>query len=84
MATASHLVEVPVYMAHLYIPKFPAFVYLEVLEFQDISDNCDLIIGMDIIAQGDLAITNFGGSTFFSFRMHSLQTIDFEGELRRS
>jgi hypothetical protein len=59
------------------------FAYQEILEFQDTSDNCDIIIGMDIITQGDFAITNFGGNTFFSFRMPSIQTIDFEGELRR-
>ncbi len=83
MATASHVVEAPVYMAHLFLPNFPVFAYLEVLEFQDTSDNCDIIIGMDIITQGDFAITNLGGNTFFSFRMPSLQTIDFEGDLRR-
>ncbi len=83
MATASHIVEAPVYMAHLYLPNFPVFAYQEILEFQDTSDNCDIIIGMDIITQGDFAITNLGGDTFFSFRMPSIQTIDFEEELRR-
>lgn len=83
MATASHIVEAPVYIAHLFLPNFPIFAYLEMLEFQDTSDNCDIIIGMDIITQGDFAITNFGGNTFFSFRMPSIHTIDFEGDLRR-
>lgn len=78
MATASHIVEAPVYMAHIFLPNFPVFTYVEVLEFQDISDGCDLIIGMDIITQGDLAITNLGGNTFFTFRLPSLQKIDFE------
>jgi hypothetical protein len=83
MATASHIVEAPVYMVHLYLPNFPVFTYLEMLEFQDTSDNCDIIIGMDIITQGDLAISNFGGNTFFSFRIPSIQIIDFEGDLRK-
>ena len=83
MATASHVVEAPVYMAHIFLPNFPVFAYQEILEFQDTSDNCDIIIGMDIITQGDFAITNLGGNTFFSFRMPSIQTIDFEGDLRR-
>jgi hypothetical protein len=83
MATATHIVEAPVYMAHLFLPNFPVFAYLEMLEFQDTSDNCDIIIGMDIITQGDFAISNFGGNTFFSFRIPSIQTIDFEGDLRK-
>jgi hypothetical protein len=33
---------------------------------------------MDIITQGDFAITNFGGRTMFSFRLPSLESIDFE------
>lgn len=82
MATASHIVEAPVYMTHIFLPNFPVFAYIEVLEFQDISDDCDLIIGMDIITQGDLAITNFGGNTFFSFRLPSIQKIDFEAGLK--
>jgi hypothetical protein len=37
----------------------------------------DVIIGMDIIVLGDFCITNQGGKTTFSFRMPSLQRIDF-------
>jgi uncharacterized protein YchJ len=32
---------------------------------------------MDVIAQGDLAVTNFNGHTTFSFRMPSMDEIDF-------
>lgn len=37
--------------------------------------NIDVLIGMDIIAKGDLVISNHG-KTVFSFRMPSLYTID--------
>lgn len=40
-----------------------------------------VIIGMDIISKGDLAITNFGGRTVLSFREPSLETIDYVAEL---
>ena len=35
---------------------------------------------MDIITQGDFAVTNHGGRTTFSFRCPSLQQIDFTGK----
>lgn len=37
----------------------------------------DALIGMDIIAMGDLAITNKGGNTTLSFRFPSIECIDF-------
>ena len=40
----------------------------------------DLLIGMDIIAECDLAITNKDGRTTFSVRTPSQTTIDFEKE----
>lgn len=43
-------------------------------------DDCDLIIGMDIMTQGDLSLTNMEGRTVFSFRIPSLHVVDFEAE----
>lgn len=37
----------------------------------------ELIIGMDVISKGDLAISNFDGKTVLSFRAPSLERIDF-------
>lgn len=45
-------------------------------------DEYDLIIGMDIITQGDLSITNYDGHTVITFRTPSLERIDFVSELR--
>ena len=39
----------------------------------------DVIIGMDVISRGDLAITNHDGKTVLSFRIPSMETIDFAG-----
>lgn len=36
-----------------------------------------MLIGMDIITLGDFAITNFQGKTILSFRVPSIQPIDF-------
>jgi predicted aspartyl protease len=40
-------------------------------------DQTRVIIGMDIIGEGDLAVTNVGGKTVLSFRMPSVEEIDF-------
>ncbi len=37
----------------------------------------DVLIGMDIISQGDFSITNFEGRTVFSFRIPSAGVIDY-------
>lgn len=37
----------------------------------------DILIGMDIITMGDFAITNLNGKTVFSFRIPSIECIDF-------
>jgi predicted aspartyl protease len=38
-----------------------------------------ILIGMDIITQGDFAVTNYQGKTCFTFRCPSQQVIDFTG-----
>ncbi len=37
----------------------------------------DILIGMDIITNGDFAVSNVGGKTLFSFRMPSCKSVDF-------
>ena len=39
--------------------------------------NVEVLIGMNIIGQGDFAVTNKGGKTVFSFRFPSVECIDF-------
>lgn len=39
--------------------------------------NFDVLIGMDIISQGDFAVTNFQGKTAFTYRTPSAQILDF-------
>lgn len=41
------------------------------------SDEYDVVIGMDVICHGDLAITNKDDKTTFSFRIPSETEIDF-------
>jgi len=39
--------------------------------------DCDILIGMDVINQGDFAVTHKDGKTMFSFRLPSMEEIDF-------
>lgn len=39
--------------------------------------DCDMLIGMDIISQGDFALTNRDGRTVFSFQIPSTHLYDF-------
>lgn len=58
------------------------FTYgIQVMENPNIhEDNVDLLIGMDIISEGDFAISTYEGKTSFSFRIPSKGLIDFTKE----
>jgi len=38
---------------------------------------CDVLIGMDVIANGDFAVSNYNGKTTFSFRIPSIESTDY-------
>ena len=59
---------VPVYTVDVFLPNGVVFQNTNVSEFSGGSD-FDFIIGMDILMQGDLSITNANNQTLFSFRM---------------
>jgi predicted aspartyl protease len=40
-------------------------------------EGADVLIGMNIISRGDFAVTNKAGKTVFSFRLPSVECIDF-------
>jgi len=43
-------------------------------------NNCDMLVGMDVINSGDFIVSNFNGKTVFTFRMPSLMKFDFSKE----
>ena len=57
-----------------------------VTECQSLSpdDSICVLIGMDIINLGDFAISNFQGKTVMSFRVPSIQKIDFVEAIQHS
>ena len=40
-----------------------------------------LLLGMNVISKGDFIVTNHSGHTTMTFRVPSLESIDFVGEL---
>lgn len=63
------------YMVNVILPNGIEKSMLSVLEGN--LHGCDMLIGMDIISQGDFAITNRDGKTVFSFQMPSTHLYDF-------
>ena len=67
------------YLVALWLPNRICIPSLKVTE-GIVGGGMDVLIGMDIIIQGDFAVTNFEGKTNYTFRMPSLRCIDFVKE----
>ena len=70
-------VRTPVFLVDVHLYDGKVCVKDVRVTLGNISDGSDCLIGMDIISLGDFAITNVNGSTTFSFRIPSVQEIDF-------
>lgn len=75
----SHEYEANTYLVNIYLPNNVWIVGVRV------SDGgiagADVLLGMDIIAFGDFAITNHNGHTHWTFRTPSNEPIDFVEEI---
>lgn len=71
-------VDVPQHYVNLQLPNNVVMVGRAVAQLP--LRNYDVIVGMDIISQGDFAISNFDGKTTFTFRMPSVREFDFVAE----
>lgn len=63
------------YLVHIGLPTRDIVTDIMAMEFD--SDEYDVVIGMDVICNGDLSITNKDDKTTFSFRIPSEADIDF-------
>ena len=66
---------VPVYKVNIGLPNNVTFAQMKVTKGK--LAGADVLIGMDIITKGDFSVTNVGGKTTFSFRVPSVETIDY-------
>ncbi len=74
--TAKGEATTAVYLANVFLPNNVAFSHVKMTE-GELAGNIEVLIGMDIISQGDFAVTNKDGKTVFSFRIPSIECIDF-------
>ena len=68
------------FLVSLYLP---GNIVIPALEIGDCGGNigCDILIGMDVIQLGDFACTNYMGNTTFTFRVPSVECINFTSQL---
>ncbi len=70
------------YLISVFLPNKVVFRQLRVTE-GEVYGQADVLIGMDIISQGDFAVTNMEGKTTHSFRIPSVERIDFVEQSRK-
>jgi hypothetical protein len=70
----------PVFLISVSLPNKVIFYSVPAIGGEKFTGDVDVVIGMDIIRQGDFAVTNNENQTVFSFRMPSAETIDFVEE----
>ncbi len=75
---------VNVYAIRIILNNTNVVFTLKVTECKSLTDNniAEMLIGMDVITQGDFSITNFEGKTTMSFRVPSIKNIDFVDDLK--
>lgn len=75
--------DVPVYYVQIRLNNQNITVAARVTECEDLSQDqtISLLIGMNIINQGDFSISNFQGKTVMTFRVPSLCRIDYVQEI---
>lgn len=71
--------EVETYLVNISLPSNVTIANVRVTK-GDLG-NDDILIGMDVISRGDFAVTDHGGITKFSFRIPSMEHIDFVTEI---
>ena len=72
------------YLVNFILPNNVGVVGVLVSQCSDIAGHFGAIIGMDIICKGDFSITNVDNETCMSFRIPSIETIDYVKEANKS
>lgn len=70
------------YIIDIELPNKVIIRDLSVIDSEIGKQKIDLLIGMDIISQGDFSVTNYDGATIFSYRSPSQSNIDFVQMIR--
>lgn len=71
------------YIVNIFLPNRVIIPGVFVTEPKEILDSFGVIIGMDLITKGDFSITNFENKTCMSYRIPSIQKIDYAKEAEK-
>ena len=82
ISTPSGGKEVNTYLVNVVLLNGVDIGDLEVCETENGNQGIDFLVGMDIINQGDLSVSNFDGRTVFTFSIPSMQTFDFAKQIK--
>ena len=66
------------YMINLVLNNEVRFVNLSVMDSEIGKQGIDVLIGMDIISNGDFAVSKYDGKTYFSFRLPSQEHVEYK------
>lgn len=72
------------YLVDLRLPNDLLIEDLVVADSEIGSQSIGILIGMDVICRGDLAVSNYDGKTVFSFRTPSDRRTDYVAEIRKA
>lgn len=75
--TPSGRSEVNTYLVNILLPNSVRIPDVEVCDSEIGNQGLGVLVGMDIITKGDLAVSNFKGITMFSFRVPSQNATDY-------
>ena len=81
ISTANGAATVNTYLVDIALPN-QVTVKDVLVSCANIGNDNDALIGMDIICVGDFSITNVGGKTKFSFRIPSMEEIDYVKDIK--
>ena len=70
------------YLIDIELPNNVNISSIPATEFKAV-EGSDLLIGMDIMSLGDLAISNYDGKTAFTFRVPSMKCTDYVKEINQ-
>ena len=82
VATAGGIFPVNTYIVDIMLPNNVIFPNLNVTTGD--LNGTDVLIGMDIMSQGDFSVSNFEGKTSFTFRVPSEKHANFVQEAKQS
>jgi hypothetical protein len=72
------------YLVNLHLPNNVGVAGLMVTEFHQLVSGFGVLVGMDVISQGDFALTHVGGKSCMSFRIPPCEHVDYVAEANRS